>query len=677
MLTASWASAQTLHTMAASPSGARIVSGTQTFTIVCKDTTNTVMTCPALTCVSRFTAVATITNSGSTCVATAVANGTAPLAVYASGSHTGAAAGGSGDDSVGNTMLLTVGTPTYNISTAPVHASYSLPSQPAKSASYSEQLGTAATVTRVTNSASDTTGVYATITEYATYNLRSSDGQYLMLQPCASQGGYQSNAGGACSPNMEIYNAATLNWVVTTTGLLSWNNSAPDPRWNSPSLTGADPHAITYRKDTQLRQYNVDTQVDSLVFDFCTFIQAHYIAGWGDSNTCAVNPTAGYTVLMNEYGSASDSGQYMALIVKWSASNDEPMVLVYDRVGNSVFSSLDIHTCIGAGICPKGILISPSGSYVIVNYFYNGAFSTCTPASTQGGQIAYTKDFTTACHSVDFGLDHVNFAYDAQGSEVAWMESQQQYINFVRLSDGAAWELYDWSNINYAATLFPQRAPNGWAFAQTYSTCTTSYDCVLVPAGMPGWANESTMGSGRIFAAELNETKCKWSFTSYYLEYSSGGIGTGGTACGTLPRFWQIASTNNDYLAPPISPFTTQPWSSATSYLVTDIVTTGGVGYLALVASTNVSPVGNPGTWQPISTDTSGTGYFMQVNFQFDPFSGQGWFASNWLNGNSNPAEIYQLTLPVNWTTDLGSVAASTTSVRGGATIMGGQSVHQ
>jgi hypothetical protein len=660
-LVAAPAFAQTLASMSSSPATARITSGTQTFTITCKSTAGMTMACPSLTCASRFAAVATVTNSGSSCVATAVANGTAPLAVYASGSHTGAAAGGSGDDTVGNTMLLTVASsaPTYAISTTPTHQSYSLPSQPAKGASYTEQLGTAAaTVTRVTNSSSDTTGVFSTITEYATFSMRSADGQYLMVEPCASANAYQSNSGGACSPQMEIYNAATLNWIVATTNLLSWNGSAPEPRWNSASLSGVGSgvHAFTYRKNTQLREYNVDTQADVLIFDFCTFITNAYIAGWGDSNTCAVNPTAGYTVLMNEYGSWSDSGQYIALIVKWSANNDEPMVLVYDRVGNAVYSSLDIHACIAATICPKGILISPSGGYVVVNYFFSSVPTSCTPASTQGGQIAYTKNFTTACIQVGSDPEHINFGYDNQGNEVAWAFSQQQYLNFIVLSTGKTYELYDWSTIQYPGVLFPQRGPNGWGFLQTYTLCTSSYNCTLIASGSATtWASESTMGSGRIAAVEMDETKCKWFFNSYHDEYNSSGAGTGGTACGTLPRVWQIASTNNDYLAPPISPFTNQPWSSSTSYLVDDVVTSGGTGYLALVANTNVTPSGNPSTWQAISTDTSGSGYFMQINFQYDPTSTYlGWFGSNWLNGNSNPAEVYQLALPVNWTSDLG-----------------------
>ena len=494
-------------------------------------------------------------------------------------------------------------------------------------------------------------------TQYATFSMRSADGQYLMVEPCASANAYQSNSGGACSPEMEIYNAATLNWIVTTSNLLSWNGSAPEPRWNSSSLSvGSGVHAFTYRKNTQLREYNVDTQADVLIFDFCTFITNAYIAGWGDSNTCAVNPTVGYTVLMNEYGSWSDSGQYIALIVKWSANNDEPMVLVYDRVGNAVYSSLDIHACIAATICPKGILISPSGGYVVVNYFFSSVPTSCTPASTQGGQIAYTKNFTTACIQVGSDPEHINFGYDNQGNEVAWAFSQQQYLNFIVLSTGKTYELYDWSTIQYPGVLFPQRGPNGWGFLQTYTLCASSYNCTLIASGSATtWASESTMGSGRIAAVEMDETKCKWFFNSYHDEYNSSGAGTGGTACGTLPRVWQIASTNNDYLAPPISPFTNQPWSSSTSYLVDDVVTSGGTGYLALVANTNVTPSGNPSTWQAISTDTSGSGYFMQINFQYDPTSTYlGWFGSNWLNGNSNPAEVYQSALPVNWTSDLG-----------------------
>jgi Carbohydrate-binding module family 5/12 len=38
-------------------------------------------------------------------------------------------------------------------------------------------------------------------------------------------------------------------------------------------------------------------------------------------------------------------------------------------------------------------------------------------------------------------------------------------------------------------------------------------------------------------------------------------------------------------------------WSSTTAYAVGDVVTRNGASYFALVANTNVNPVGNPATW--------------------------------------------------------------------------------
>ncbi len=342
------------------------------------------------------------------------------------------------------------------------------PAKPAKGASITEaNFGT--TITRVT--AASESGSWGVGTGYSTWSPKSSDGAYLMLYGLSSL---------TASSGYLLYNASTFAFVRQLP--FGWYNSQdPEPRWDT---SGSHPTWIYYRKDKQLRYYDVATSADALVRDF-----ASDFSSYGST----------YYIYNGEEGISSSDSRYWAFMIRNSASSYQTVrVFVYDKTTNTIVASKDV-----TGHDPNSVSMSPSGNYVYVAYDWTG----------NGGEFdgphAYNRTMTSNV-KISSGIPHLSFGWTAQGNEVAvFMDSDN--VSMVRLDTGTKINLYyqgdlGWSDSNLLHA-YVGPAKKGWGFISTYSTVNTSWDY------------------NQIFAIELDETK------------AYGGA--------TLPRIWRIASTQN------------------------------------------------------------------------------------------------------------------------------------
>lgn len=355
---------------------------------------------------------------------------------------------------------------TYTLGTT--NYPYSTQAKPAKAASYIDTTMNT-TVTRVTNSTTDH-GAWGTGAGYSTWNPLSSDGKYLVFMQLSNL----SSAAGYV-----LYDASTFAFIKTLPALNWWNSQDPEPRWDR---TGIYPTRLYYRKDKQLRYIDVVTNVDGLVRDFSADFPAY---------------GSGYAIWNGEEGSPSLDGRFWAFMLGNSNTNI-PRVFVYDQLNDVVVASKNV-----AGKTVNNVMMSPSGNYVYVAYDWTGA------GGEFDGPHAYTRDFTSnvkICNSIP----HLNFAYSAQGNEVAfYMDSD--YVSFTRLDTGQKFLLYyqgdlgwDASNLLHASG---SKTKKGWGVISTYSE------------------NYGFWDYNQIFAIELNETKV----------YGSA----------TPPRIWRISFAQN------------------------------------------------------------------------------------------------------------------------------------
>jgi len=345
---------------------------------------------------------------------------------------------------------------------------YSTQAKPAKGASYVDAtFGT--TVTRVTNSATDHGG-WGTITGYSTWDPLSSNGSYLLLMKLTDL----SSAGGYV-----LYNANTFAFVKELPILDWWNGQDPEPRWDR---TGAHPNRIYYRKDKQLRYFDVVTEEDGLVRDFTADFPSY-----GSS----------YYIWNGEEGVSSTDGRYWAFMLG-SSNTNIVRVFVYDQVNNVVVGSKSV-----TGKTVNNVMMSPSGNYIYVAYDWTGA------GGEFDGPHVYTRTFSSYV-KICSGIPHLSFAYTKQGHEVAfYMDSD--YVSFSRLDTGQRFDLYwqgdlgwDASNLLHASGSQTKR---GWGFIGTYSENYNYWDY------------------NQIFAIELDETKT----------YDSA----------TKPRIWRVTFAQN------------------------------------------------------------------------------------------------------------------------------------
>lgn len=320
-------------------------------------------------------------------------------------------------------------------------------------------------VTRISNGASDHKGGDTAI-GYSTWNPLSSDGNYLLL-------------GGS---GYTVYNAHTFAYIRATP-LEWWNSQDPEPRWD---YSGEHPTWLYYRRDKQLRYYDVLKHSDNLVRDFTSAFKD-------------IGST--YYVYNGEEGSPSRDQRYWAFIIRNAqAPYDSKLAFVYDRKADEIVGTKDV-----SSNWPNNIMMSPSGEYVYLAYDRTG----------KGGEFdgphVYTRTFEHPIH-VFTGIPHANFAWTKQGHEVIVGTGDDvlkgsDYFGFVRLDTGDAYTLgyvgdFGWNgggaNIAYTDQ-------HGWTFWSQYGGPADHWD------------------DQNIWAFELDETKT----------YDSR----------NMPRTWRIAFT--------------------------------------------------------------------------------------------------------------------------------------
>ena len=209
-----------------------------------------------------------------------------------------------------------------------------------------------------------------------------------------------------------------VRWVQTYGGhvngtgdhnsIVSMQGDESNWLWANNSAT---PHLMYYTGSSttnnvvQLKSYNADTNTASVVHDFTTTIA-------GFSGCLDIN-------MMRE-GNQSDDDRYWAFSCNGSGGdNDSKGVFVYDKTTDSVIATATL----GAGglcgtsacpVTPNWIGMSPSGTYVIINW--NGTAHVGTYVRGLGTE-AYTRSLTYV-GVLDVFNSHADVGYDANGVEV-------------------------------------------------------------------------------------------------------------------------------------------------------------------------------------------------------------------------------------------------------------------
>lgn len=608
LLVGSLASAQTLNSLTIWPSLSTLATGaTLTVSVTGTDSVGGHYDC-TISCLSNSTTY----SSNNTSVAPVSAN---VITGVSAGTATITATNNSIQQTIVVTVITTSLTSGYFVGPIGSHTvagsglvrvPYSSQSQPAKGSSFTDSTYNVS-VKRVTNTATDEPGSFGTITEYPSWDLSSSDGAYLLFTSCDTQAHYQGGSTG-CN-NYVLYNSSgyTFNANLTTgcgggspSVLCSFDAEAPEPRWNRGS--GFNSHSFTYRKYMELRQFNVDTQTDTLVHDFMNeFGPSGTIAHIATSGSDTSN--TGYLVFCNEYCSPSVNSRYYGLLFANPSTDTYYYALLYDRVLDSVVAYHDIsgsNTAGQGGL--KGLLLSPSGRYVLVNYFCAGNFA----ATEFCGVTAYDTQNSWSYVRISTYPDHMGWAYDKQGNEVVVVSPKgTDMTSFVSPATGHVYELFDSAQGVYPFLLWTFQTQQGWAFGASMNTTLQGY------TNPTTWQSEGQYGPGQMFALELDETKClDWydvmaatptnpspasaAYDNYQFQH------TGYHNCSSSNhRMWRVAF-NQDAIG-----------SASTSY------------------------------------------YWMQVNPQINTAGTKIWFGSNWRSANSAP-EIYEVDLPSTWNSDLG-----------------------
>jgi hypothetical protein len=380
---------------------------------------------------------------------------------------------------------------------------YSTQAQPAKGASFTDSTYHT-TIRRVTDSANESKQAYGTITEYPTWDPSSSDGKYLVFQTVV-------NPSSASGPYV-LYDGQTFAYLGTLP-MNDGNNANAELRWDR---TGQHPHWLLYRIDGQYRYYDVDNKVDGLIHDFSKDFPQYspWASGGGD----------GYLVQCHEYCTPAQNGRYSVWLISRSTGGDY-RVFVYDRTTDTVLQPTKDVSVAPNGL--HGVLLSPSGNYVVINYYYSGNGS-----GEYAGPHAYTRDFSQNFRTTS-DIPHQNFGYTKQGSEVIINEDPgTDHLQMTVLSNQHTYQLYDDSLWGWPSLLIAyQSAHPGWSFMSTYEQGTGAT-----------WAGEGARG--QLFAFELDETKCD----QWYDTEPAAANGTNPHTCSGGPaRIWRLSFSQNNY----------------------------------------------------------------------------------------------------------------------------------
>jgi hypothetical protein len=360
-------------------------------------------------------------------------------------------------------------------------------------------------VTRITDAAADL-GIWGMSVNYSTWNPLSNDGAYLLLMGCNSDVN-------DCS-HFVVYDANTYKIVRDVSSTMrGWNNQDPEPRWDR---TGAHPHRLYYRKDMQLRYYDVETKREGLYRDFSTDSRLKVLG---------ITSTSHY-IYTGQKGSNSLDGRYWAFIAcamsrEGTQACGDGYIFTWDAQADKV---LGIYR-LAANECTHELVISPWGDYVLVGTSVN-----------IGCSSPFILDVATLTAKRMLGmgnLPHGMWAQDQQGHHVyASQNTRTDFMQFMRPETGDLYDLYPYASFagqgnsawNGLNMLHAFTAQPGWAFISEY--------------GDPGW-NTQSWPMNQIYAFELDETK-------YLNIRHPPAFNPVAAPKGTpKPRIWRIAFTQN------------------------------------------------------------------------------------------------------------------------------------
>jgi hypothetical protein len=370
--------------------------------------------------------------------------------------------------------------------------------KPAKAGSYADPVFHT-TVTRITDHATDNGGAFSRAgVEYSTWSPLSSNGKYLAFE--GGQGGY----------GIWHADAPYAFYKDVSAAAAGYNGQNAELRWDQ---SGAHPTWFYYRKDQQLRRFDVETDQDALVRDFSADL------GLG----------ASYYIYNGDEGTCSDDSRVWAWVVKNASSPyDEARVLVWDQTADAV-NIKDVSAFGGA----NSVKVSPSGNYLMIAYNpadpYTGEGRAPYLYDISGHATANSAAMFATKHQWNGNIPHDAWAVTKQGHEViVGLQPNGNHVDkmtMVRGDNGALYELYaqadmdpQWSGEGVNHMTGPSTRP-GWAFMSTYSD--------------NGAKAQAAWTHAQIWAFELDETRCLRAFTSY--------ADTTGTACAGKPRIWRIA----------------------------------------------------------------------------------------------------------------------------------------
>jgi hypothetical protein len=257
-----------------------------------------------------------------------------------------------------------------------------------------------------------------------------------------------------------------------------------------------------YRKNMQLRSFDVETDVDALVHDFSGIVVG------GTTYTSAT-----WFIWNGEEGNTDSISRYWPFMIGQSNVNQAGF-FVYDMVTDTVISSRKFTN----GSTVNNVMMSPSGNYVYAAYNPGGDY-----VGDQDNPGIYPKGDLTAGAFVQSaaGVPHAAWGVSIQGPNGTYHDT----LAFTRADGGGTVSLLgqgamnpSWANPNYVINLLSvQSAPSkhGWGFLSTYDRAPTT-----------DWARNS------IFAVEIDETKD-----------ISGASDPPNTAATT--RIWRVAWTQN------------------------------------------------------------------------------------------------------------------------------------
>ena len=221
--------------------------------------------------------------------------------------------------------------------------------------------------------------------QYATVDSENCDGTLTVLR--ANDGGWF------------LYDPSTCQMIKEV--ITDWSQES-EPIWDQ-----SNPRIFYYVWNTQLRNYNVDTDTSATIHDFqqefpdATFVDTH------------------------SYGTPSLDRRYWCLMVKDSSWN-VISVIVYDRTLDAIVGQKSS----GFPDVVRGSSMDMSGNHCVVN------FENITYAQ------AYSRDFSTLTNLPDGSNGHNDLALTADGRDVlVYQNVQTDYISLADLNTGAEIQL--------------------------------------------------------------------------------------------------------------------------------------------------------------------------------------------------------------------------------------------